>query len=66
MVGRMMNAITNLYEVRINKVRNGYKNEKWFEMRAGVEQWSVLSPLLFISYLNKVIKNFKAEWNILV
>ena len=62
--GRLGAAIRSTYEPCFNNVRTGYKNDQWFGVTTGVKQGSVLSPLLFIAYLDTVIKNFKERINI--
>ena len=62
--GRLGAAIKSTYEPCMNNVRTGYKNEKWFRVTTGVKQGSVLSSLLFIAYMDTVIKEFKDRINI--
>jgi hypothetical protein len=50
-----------MYNICRCKIRTGFKNEKWFDIITGVMQGSVLSHLLFIAFLNVVIKNVKQE-----
>ena len=45
-------------------VRTGYENERWFHVTTGVKQGSVLSPLLFIAYMDTVIRKFRERINI--
>src|SRR5678815_4312039 len=42
-------------------VRTEYENKKWFEVRTGVKQGSLLSPILFVSYLDVVIKKVRED-----
>jgi len=49
-------AIMSLYKINHNRVSTGTGAELWFDTTSGVRQGSVLSPLLFIMYLDLVIK----------
>ena len=62
--GRLGAAIKSTYEPCMNNVRTGFKNDKWFSVTTGVKQGSVLSPLLFVAYIDTVVRKFKETINV--
>src|SRR5215469_16478052 len=58
---RVVKAIEIMYEISRCNVRTGFENDEWFEVRTDVRQGSVLSPLLFVAYLDVVIREVKEE-----
>src|SRR5678815_5721917 len=56
---RLIRAVRSTYVNSLSRRRTGYKNEEWFEVKTGVRQGSVLSPILFIAYLDTVIRGVK-------
>ncbi len=49
----------SLYNPCECNVRTLYKNDKWFIVRSGVKQDTVISPLLFITNIDEVTKFYK-------
>ena len=54
--GQLLKAIKSTYSPCVSKVNTDYRNDKWFEITSGVKQGSILSPLLFITYMDKIMK----------
>ena len=54
--GQLLKAIKSTYSPCISKVNTEHKNDKWFEITSGVKQGSILSPLLFITYMDRIMK----------
>ncbi len=57
--GNLKRVIVSLYNPCICSVRTGDGERDWFEVKTGVKQGSVLSSLLFIAYIDRVIREFK-------
>jgi len=53
---KLIMAIKSLYEEPIYTIRRERENQVWFRTMMGVRQGSVLSPLLFILFLDKCLK----------
>ena len=56
--GKLKKAIMSLYKPCLSSVRTGYENDTWFSIDSGVKQGSVISPLLFIAYMDEVTARF--------
>ena len=52
----MKRAIYNTYQNTKCRVKTPSENDDWFEIRSGVRQGSVLSPLLFILFIDKCMR----------
>ena len=61
--GKLKRAIMSLYEPCMCNIRTGYKNDKWFNVKSGVKQGSVISPLLFIAYMDEALRIFKVKFD---
>ncbi len=53
--GRLKRAIESLYKTSTCTVRTKYENKIWFDVKTGVEKRSMLSPFLFIAYVDRII-----------
>ena len=53
---KLIMAIKSLYEETVNTVRGDGEGQSWFHTRTEVRQGSVLSPLLFVLYMDKCLK----------
>jgi hypothetical protein len=61
MEGKMWPIIKDMYEGYNSCVRTGGRLSKWFEVKQGVHQGSAFSMLLFVIFLNPMIKELKAS-----
>jgi hypothetical protein len=58
--GKMHRAISSLYSFVSSSVRVNSLNTDWFEVRTGLRQGCILSPLLFNLYINDLITYLKS------
>ena len=58
---KLLRAIDSLYTKSLAAVRIDGKVSEWFNVKIGVRQGCKLSPLLFIIYMNDIIKNCHFE-----
>ena len=59
--GRLKKVIKSLYDPCMCSVRAMAWSERWFRVKLGVKDGSVLSLLLFIPYMNDVGTDFKQD-----
>ena len=53
---KLFKAIKSIYDVCESKVKCREKDSRWFEVKSGVRQGGVLSPLLFVIYMDCCMK----------
>ena len=54
--GKLKRAIKSILYETMSKVRGRDMESEWFEVRTGVRQGGVISPLLFIIYMDRCMK----------
>ena len=59
----MVRAVMNLYEGAKTRVRVGLEFSKEFEVKVGVHQESVMSPLIFAILVEVVTENVRNGFN---
>ncbi|MBJ3206176.1 reverse transcriptase family protein, partial [Salmonella enterica subsp. enterica serovar Give] len=57
--GKLLNSIESLYSRSLTAVRVDGVTGKWFDVNTGVRQGCKLSPLLFLIYMDKIVKDSK-------
>ena len=58
---KLIRVIKGMYEVSKSAVRTSYGVGDWFDVTAGVRQGGVLSPLLFIIFMDRCIREVGLE-----
>ena len=53
---KLVRAIYNTYQNIRSRVKTNQENQDWFDIESGVRQGSVLSPLLFIVFIDKCMR----------
>lgn len=53
---KLVRVSKSIYKHCINKVKSGDVESRWFEVKTGVRQGGVMSPLLFIIYMDKCLR----------
>ena len=54
---KLIRVIKNIYSVCPAKVKSQTQDSGWFDINSGVRQGDVLSPLLFIIFIDKCMRN---------
>jgi hypothetical protein len=54
---KLIRVVKSIHRFTRNKVKCGEVESEWFEVRTGVRQGGVLSPLLFIIYMDKCLRD---------
>ena len=60
---KLIRVIKNIYSNSVSKVRKGDVETDWFNIEAGVRQGDGLSPLLFIIFMDKCIRETNPQPN---
>jgi len=58
---KLKRAIHSTYQNTKCRVKTQCENNDWFEVKSGVRQGSVLSPLLFILFMDKCMRELHQE-----
>ena len=57
--GKMWRVIKNLYDVVESSVLVGHQRTEWFPVEAGVRQGCILSPILFVIFIDGLVRAVK-------